>query len=147
MFKKICTAVIASFVFFNIAFAQTSTATEQDLLTIIKQLQTQIQLLQTQIADLQNQVQSVKTEFNFTRALAKGMSGDDVKRLQEFLKTFPDVYPEGLVTGYFGLLTEAAVKKFQEQNGIESVGTVGPKTQAKLIELAATGAGQSDSIP
>jgi len=139
--------VVVSLVFFNIAFAQSNTSTSQDLLIIIKQLQAQVQSLQAQIADLQAQVQSVKTELKFTRALSQGVTGDDVKQLQEFLKTFPDVYPEGLVTGYFGPLTEAAVKKFQEQNGIESVGIVGPITQAKLTELAATGAGQSGIIP
>lgn len=129
-----------------VASAQTAGSTA-DLQAVIKQLQTQIQLLQAQVADLQAQVQSVKTELKFSRVLAKGVAGDDVKQLQEFLKTFPDVYPEGLVTGYFGPLTEAAIKKFQEHNGIESVGIVGPKTQAKLTELATAGAGQSGVIP
>ncbi|PIW91858.1 MAG: hypothetical protein COZ89_02970, partial [Candidatus Nealsonbacteria bacterium CG_4_8_14_3_um_filter_37_23] len=67
------------------------------------------------------------------------MREDEVKTLQEFLKTppagGPDIYPEGLVTGYFGSLTEKAVKKFQEKNGIEPIGTVGPKTRAKINEL------------
>ena len=129
-----------------VASAQTASSTA-DLRAVIEQLKAQIQLLQAQVSDLQNQVQSVKIELNFTRALAKGARGDDVKQLQEFLKTFPDVYPEGLVTGYFGPLTEVAVKKFQEQNGIEAVGIVGPKTQAKLTELATTGAGKSSVIP
>jgi len=148
MFKKICTGgVTVGLLFFNVACAQNSTSTNQDLLNLIQQLQAQIQSLQAQVADLQNQVQSVKTELTFSRVLTQGTTGDDVKQLQEFLKTFPDVYPEGLVTGYFGPLTEMAVKKFQEKNGIESVGIVGPKTQAKLNELATTGAGQSGAVP
>src|SRR3989344_4742569 len=147
MFKKSCTAIVVGLMLFNVAFAQSNTPTSQELLNVIKQLQAQIQLLQKQIADLQNQVQSVKTELKFSRVLTQGAIGDDVKQFKKFLKTFPDVYPEGLVTGYFGPLTETAIKKFQEKNGIESVGVVGPKTQAKLNELAITGAGQSGVIP
>ena len=63
------------------------------------------------------------------------------------MKTFPDVYPEGLVTGYFGSLTENAVRRFQEKQGIEAVGIVGPVTRAKLNELTVTGAGHSGNIP
>jgi len=137
MFKKVCIVAFVGLLFFNIAFAQNSTATEQDLLAVIKQLQTQIQSLQAQIADLQAEVQSVKLELRFSRALAQGATGDDVKQLQEFLKTFTGAYPDGSITGYFGPRTEAAVKKFQEQNGIASVGVVGPKTQEKLNVLAA----------
>ncbi len=79
-----------------------------------------------------------KTEFRFIKTLQRGSRGDDVRRLQEFLKQSPDVYPEGLVTGYFGTLTEAAVKKFQIKYGIETVGIVGPKTRAKLNKLFIT---------
>lgn len=76
---------------------------------------------------------------SFIKTLQRGSRGNDVKRLQEFLKTppagGPDIYPEGLVTGYFGPLTEAAVKRFQEKYAIESIGIVGPKTRAKLNEF------------
>ena len=44
--------------------------------------------------------------------LHRGSSGLQVKRLQAMLKTMPDIYPEGLVTGYFGVLTEKAVQRF-----------------------------------
>lgn len=47
----------------------------------------------------------------------------------------PDVYPEGLVTGYFGSLTEKAVKRFQTKYGIEQTGFVGPQTRSKLNSL------------
>ena len=66
------------------------------------------------------------------RNLEAGSSGEDVKKLQGFLKKFPDIYPEGMETGYFGPLTEAAVKRFQERYGIEVAGVVGPKTRALL---------------
>src|SRR5438477_8841914 len=99
------------------AVAQTTTPST-DLQALITQLQAQIQSLQAQITDLNAQLQSVKTELKFSRILAKGATGDDVKQLQEFLKTFPDVYPEGLVTGYFGPLTELAIERFQEKQGV-----------------------------
>jgi len=45
--------------------------------------------------------------------LKYGMRSPEVKCLQEFLKSQgPEIYPEGLVTGYFGPLTLAAVKRF-----------------------------------
>lgn len=71
----------------------------------------------------------------FSKTLKRGSFGDEVKQLQEFLKTMPDVYPEGLVSGYFGTLTEKAVKRFQGKYEIEQVGIVGPKTRAKLSDL------------
>lgn len=98
-------------------------------------LQSVIKQLQAQVADLETEVQSLKIELKFSRVLTQGSKGDDVKQLQEFLRTFTGAYPEGLVTGYYGPNTKAAVKKFQEQNGIESVGIVGPKTREKLNVL------------
>lgn len=71
----------------------------------------------------------------FSKALARGASGPEVTALQEFLKTMPDVYPEESVTGYFGPLTEKAVKRFQSKYGLESIGIVGPKTRKKFGEL------------
>ena len=63
-----------------------------------------------------------------TRNLTTGMSGADVTALQTFLATRPSVYPQGLVTGYYGFLTQAAVSNFQVNNGIDGVGSVGPIT-------------------
>ena len=78
---------------------------------------------------------NMNSAFKFLRQLRKGMSGDDIKALQEYLKSIPGIYPEGFVTGYFGSLTEQAVKRFQRKHGIEDVGEVGPKTRAKLNPL------------
>ncbi len=119
------------------AFAQNSTTTQTDLLVIIKQLQEKIESLQAQIVELRTQLEAVQVELKLTTTLIRGMRGDEVKKLQEFLKTNPDIYPEGLVTGYFGPLTEAAVKRLQEKYNIEPVGVVGPKTLTKINELVA----------
>lgn len=67
-----------------------------------------------------------------TRQLEFGMSGSDVSSLQTFLAADPTIYPQGLVTGYFGFLTKAAVSNFQTRNGIAAVGRVGPITLAAI---------------
>src|SRR3989338_7152445 len=66
------------------------------------------------------------------RQLQVGMSGSDVSALQTFLAADVTLYPQGLVTGYFGNLTKAAVSNFQSRNGISPVGRVGPVTLAVL---------------
>lgn len=63
-------------------------------------------------------------------ALKKGDKGSDVTSLQ---KTLQDAgYFNGPITGYYGPMTEAAVKKFQEAKGIKSDGVAGEDTQGKL---------------
>lgn len=70
-----------------------------------------------------------------TRQLGSGSEGDDVRSLQEFLAKDSSIYPEGKVTGHYGPLTVAAVKRFQAIYGLTQVGRVGPATLAKLQEL------------
>lgn len=64
--------------------------------------------------------------------LKRGTSGSEVTALQTKLAKNPAVYPEGLITGYYGVATERAVIRFQRKNGLEQVGFVGPKTRALL---------------
>lgn len=73
------------------------------------------------------------------RQLEVGMSGSDVTALQTFLAADSSIYPEGLVTGYFGPLTKSAVMRFQAQHGISQVGRVGPQTLAAIGDLADSG--------
>jgi len=78
-----------------------------------------------------------------TSQLDVGDSGPEVTELQTYLKANPNIYPEGLVTGYFGELTKAAVERFQTAQGIISQGTpattgygrVGPQTMARINSL------------
>lgn len=74
------------------------------------------------------------------RQLKFGINGEDIKLLQTLLSHDSSIYPEGLVTGYFGNLTRKAVQRFQEKYGVAGsktagYGEVGPRTKAKLIEL------------
>lgn len=71
--------------------------------------------------------------------LSRGTSGDDVKRLQEFLlkicqydKSIPGVR----VTGIFDELTENSVKKIQTDYDLGVTGLVGPFSWRKIVELS-----------
>lgn len=86
---------------------------------------------------------SQATKLAILRKLTMGSNGDDVKTLQAALLK-EGVYPEGLITGYFGKLTKQAVIRFQEKytdeilkpNGLDyGTGIVGPSTRAKLNKL------------
>jgi peptidoglycan hydrolase-like protein with peptidoglycan-binding domain len=77
-------------------------------------------------------------QLNILRQLRQGMTGEDVTLLQTILATQPDLYPEGMVTGYYGALTSKAVAKFQKKYGIAAIGQVGPMTRNKLNEFFST---------
>lgn len=61
-------------------------------------------------------------------AVAKGVSGEDIKRIQNRLYELGYLPTADLVTGNFGDTTEAAVLKLQETNGINMDGKVGWQT-------------------
>ncbi|MBI2096864.1 MAG: peptidoglycan-binding protein [Candidatus Sungbacteria bacterium] len=68
-----------------------------------------------------------------TSDLTLGSRGESVSLLQSFLAKDAALYPEGIVSGYFGRLTQSAVKRFQQREGITpAAGYVGPKTRAKI---------------
>ena len=108
-----------------------------DLQALIEQLQNQIKELQDQLAKMKSEIAEVKEELKLTKDLRKGLSDEEVKELQKFLSQFYEIYPEGLITGYFGPLTEKAIKKFQEQHDIPATGLVGPLTREKINESLA----------
>lgn len=82
----------------------------------------------------------------FTQQMSIGSRGAEVSALQTYLATNTSHYPEGLVTGYFGVLTQAAVQRFQCAEEIvcsggaatTGYGRVGPKTLLQL-NLRASG--------
>lgn len=79
-----------------------------------------------------------------TRQLELGMRGNDVSALQTFLARDNTIYPQGLVTGYFGSLTKSAVSNFQARNGISSIGRVGPVTLSAINAQMAGGVSGAD---
>lgn len=92
-----------------------------------------------------------------TSSLELGVSGSQVTELQQFLATDANIYPSGLITGYFGSLTQAAVQRFQAAQGIVSSGSpsttgygrVGPATRARINALMGGGVsvGTWDTVP
>lgn len=68
-----------------------------------------------------------------------GERNADVTSLQGFFADNSSIYPEGLVTGYFGGLTQTAVKRFQALYGLGQVGRVGPATKDKINMLISQG--------
>lgn len=80
-------------------------------------------------------------KLNFSKTLSGGNKNNEVKRLQEVLATMPDIYPLGLITGYFGPKTKEAVGRFQIKYGVlksskdSGYGVLGPKTRQKLNSL------------
>lgn len=125
----------------------------------VAELQAQAQALLEQIAALQAQlgaqtggsVTSTSSSAPTTvtsnaycpqigRVLQLGSTGDDVSRLQQFLAQDRSIYPEAIVSGYYGSLTEAAVKRWQTKYNIVSSGTAattgfgvtGPRTAAAI---------------
>jgi hypothetical protein len=57
-----------------------------------------------------------------------GQKGEEVLNLQKILKEFPEIYPEGYVTGYYGPLTQNAVKRLQAKCNLPETGIVDEAT-------------------
>lgn len=81
----------------------------------------------------------------------KGISGDDVKKIQQRLAHY-GYMSSSSDTGYYGDVTEKAVKAFQSRNGLTQDGAVGYKTMAKLLsdnakkaKTTSSGSGSSGS--
>lgn len=84
------------------------------------------------------------SSFKFTSELREGNKGKEVEELQKCLSKDSEIYPEGIVSSYFGEQTKTAVIKFQEKykeeilapSGItKGTGIVGKSTRDKLNKL------------
>ena len=83
--------------------------------------------------------------FVFTKDLKFGNQNKEVKYLQIFLKSQgAEIYPEGIVSGWFGPLTRKAVVRFQEKYKeevlapwglVKGSGFVGKTTRTKINEI------------
>ncbi len=90
------------------------------------------------------QVSTQTTPSAFNANMVIGDTRSNVTQLQSCLARDPSVYPEGLITGYFGPLTQRAVIRFQEKFANEILvpagltrgnGIVGPLTRQKLKQI------------
>jgi hypothetical protein len=74
-------------------------------------------------------------DYVCTPSLFRGMTGVAVTGLQNVLKAL-GVFPSTVdATGFFGVLTESAVKAFQTSKGITPIGIVGPRTCGAINAL------------
>ena len=115
--------------------------------TLLQSLEAELATLEAELKALQAPTTGNTTStcaISLSRTLALGSTGSDVTALQQkliglgFLTATP--------SGYFGLLTQAAVESFQRAKGIVSSGTpsttgygeVGPHTRAVFATLTCT---------
>ncbi len=124
LFKAIALATASLIVFAGVAVVSPKVAKAET----IEELQAQIQALLQQIAQLQSQMAALESGetstnggnnlycYDFTRNLTVGMSGDDVKALQEILISEETWTRSDIgATGYFGPITKASLAAFQDK--------------------------------
>lgn len=142
--------VLAAFFSFSLS-ARPAAAQSADQLAQLQNLLQMVAALQQQLAILEaggnpSGIPATPSGVGkcpaFYRALGVGASGSDVSDLQQFLSSTGD-YTYGSVTGYFGTVTEEAVKRFQCRQGIvcegstgsTGYGAVGPATQSQISRM------------
>ena len=91
---------------------------------------------------------STRITLTSAQAQPNGMSlgeqGDAVTRIQQLLNKY-GYLASANVTGYYGEVTEKAVKNFQAANGLQADGSVGQQTMGKLTGSGVKSAGSSGS--
>lgn len=122
---------------------QTSAEIEAQIANLLSQVETLRAKLKTVEAGNSG---NVMTKVKIDTRLSQGATGEQVRLLQQLLASDPTLYPEGLVTGYYGPATAGAVKRFQSKLKLEQVGVVGPQTIARINEILAA-AGVTTEIP
>jgi peptidoglycan hydrolase-like protein with peptidoglycan-binding domain len=94
------------------------------------ELQAKIAVLLAEVSVLQNVVDSMKTKeetervpqtFQLIETLRRGTRSDEVRMLQTLLAKDSQIYPEGYITGYYGVLTSAAVGRFTSRHSKPSL--------------------------
>ncbi len=106
----------------------TSTKTNAEMLAQIQDLMKLITDLQAKIAEARGEIKEL------VKDLSVGAEGDDVKEIQELLASDPELF-KVKPTGYYGPLTEEAIKKFQARYGLPVTGVVDEATREVMREL------------
>jgi len=68
------------------------------------------------------------------KVLNMGARGEDVVKLQEFLVE-EEVYPEAIISGYYGALTEKAVSRLHEKYKLMDSGNFDSGTYKEIKEI------------
>ena len=147
MKKLIAIATILSVAVMLGGASVSKATTVEDLQATIASLQEQLNAALAQLSALGGTTTGAVTSCTFTRNLYPGMTGADVKCLQQYLNgagytvAATGVGSAGNETEYYGSLTQAAVKAWQDANGVaygNYPGYFGPVSRAKYTEVAAT---------
>lgn len=104
---------------------------------LIADLKRQIQAILTQLAakgikvssgivSLSGATNQIKQNWNH------GQRSEEIKLIQALLAKDSQIYPEKIITGYFGNLTKAAIIRFQTKNGLTATGIVDTATRERL---------------
>ncbi len=75
---------------------------------------------------------------HFTRVFKKRDKDIEIEHLQEILSADGDSYAQKYITGYFGSLTETALKNFQAKHGLLQTGITDTATQKELNTIASS---------
>ncbi len=71
----------------------------------------------------------------FVRTLVGGSSGTDVSLVQRSFATDPSIYPQGIVSGYWGSFTQSAFLRFQNEYQLAQTGIFDAATREILNRL------------
>ena len=122
-----------------------TTKDEEGEARLIAQLQQQLVELQNKIIQVRAQITQLLAQKNqpancqaaFEQGLRPGASGNSVKCLQAFLsRQGSAIYPESIVSGFFGPLTEQAVIRFQEKYANEILAPLGLTNPTGIVGLS-----------
>ena len=121
--------------------------TKEEVLNKISEIEKLLEQLKNRVAQIETEEEMEEVSCQrFEENLFYGLGNDArVRCLQQFLKSQgAEIYPEGLVTGNFLSLTQAAVIRFQEKyreeilqplNLEEGTGFFGPSSREKANQL------------
>ncbi|KKW19626.1 MAG: RHS-related protein, partial [Parcubacteria group bacterium GW2011_GWA2_51_10] len=87
----------------------------------------------------------VALQYNLKYRMTDARTEGEVSLLQDFLQA--EGYLNSTPTGFFGLQTLAAAKKYQRSVGLANTGYVGPLTRAKIKEATCSSAAPIASSP
>ncbi len=155
--KNIIGASVVAVLMVGVAVAPVSALSLEDIQSQVRELLTRVAALTAQMNQLKSQGVSGQTVpatpagviggagyphrvcALLNRNLSQGMSGDDVRGVQEFLQS------EGFLaanpTGYFGPMTAQAIVKWQAREGLAQAGAFGPLSRERIKRWCGGGSG------
>jgi hypothetical protein len=130
-------ALVASGAIVAPAHAETAASSNiASLIETLKSLMSKVSSLQSQMQDVQKDIKETHQDIKdaVKDGLKEGMTDDDIKSIQELLASDSDIYPQGLVTGYWGHYTTDALKRFQKKHDLTESGKLDEATKDLLNE-------------